>query len=138
MRLESRRLPPYLFTCDVTHSLSVESHLQAIVLHFILSEIKISLSQILSIKFPHKGKKKKKRNKNRKKCPLSQGSRGRRTRRPRTSKSGLRHMFSSVVIPGAQVVFAAIRPNIYLCFVVYEPNKHLRDIHPSVFRTFMM
>ena len=29
MRLESRRLPPYLFTCDVTHSLSVESHLQA-------------------------------------------------------------------------------------------------------------
>ena len=37
MRLESRRLPPYLFTCDVTHSLSVESHLQAIVLHFILS-----------------------------------------------------------------------------------------------------
>ena len=42
MRLESRRLPPYLFTCDVTHSLSVESHLQAIVLHF-----------ILSIKFPH-------------------------------------------------------------------------------------
>ena len=54
------------------------------------------------------------------------------------SKSGLRHMFSSVVIPGAQVVFAAIRPNIYLCFVVYEPKKHLRDIHPSVFRTFMM
>ena len=42
MRLESRRLPPYLLTCDVTHSLSVESHLQAIVLHF-----------ILSIKFPH-------------------------------------------------------------------------------------
>ena len=42
MRLKSRRLPPYLFTCDVTHSLSVESHLQAIVLHF-----------ILSIKFPH-------------------------------------------------------------------------------------
>ena len=42
LRLESRRLPPYLFTCDVTHSLSVESHLQAIVLHF-----------ILSIKFPH-------------------------------------------------------------------------------------
>ena len=42
MPLESRRLPPYLFTCDVTHSLSVESHLQAIVLHF-----------ILSIKFPH-------------------------------------------------------------------------------------
>ena len=42
MRLELRRLPPYLFTCDVTHSLSVESHLQAIVLHF-----------ILSIKFPH-------------------------------------------------------------------------------------
>ena len=37
MRLESRRLSPYLFTCDVTHSLSVESHLQAIVLHFILS-----------------------------------------------------------------------------------------------------
>ena len=37
MRLESRRLPPYLFTCDITHSLSVESHLQAIVLHFILS-----------------------------------------------------------------------------------------------------
>ena len=37
MRLESRRLPPHLFTCDVTHSLSVESHLQAIVLHFILS-----------------------------------------------------------------------------------------------------
>ena len=37
MRLESRRLPPYLFTCDVTHSLSVESHVQAIVLHFILS-----------------------------------------------------------------------------------------------------
>ena len=46
--------------------------------------------------------------------------------------------FSSVVIPGAQVVFAAIRPNIYLCYVVYEPKKHLRDIHPSVFRTFMM
>ena len=49
MRLESRRLPPYLFTCDVTHSFSVESHsfsveshLQAIILHF-----------ILSIKFPH-------------------------------------------------------------------------------------
>ena len=35
MRLESRRLSPYLFTCDVTHSLSVESHLQAFVLHFI-------------------------------------------------------------------------------------------------------
>ena len=46
--------------------------------------------------------------------------------------------FSSVVNPGAQVVFAAIRPNIYMCFVVYEPKKHLRDIHPSVFRTFMM
>ena len=77
-------------------------------------------------------------NKNRKKCHLSQGSRGRRTRHPGTSKSGLRHMFSSVVIPGAQVVFAAIRPNIYLCFVVYEPKKHLRDIHPCVFHTFMM
>ena len=37
MRLESRRLSPYLFTCDVTHSLSVESHIQAIILHFILS-----------------------------------------------------------------------------------------------------
>ena len=35
MRFEWQRLPPYLFTCDVTHSLSVESHLQAIVLHFI-------------------------------------------------------------------------------------------------------
>ena len=39
MRLESRSSSPYLFTCDVTHSLSVESHLQAIVLHFILSII---------------------------------------------------------------------------------------------------
>ena len=77
MRLESRRLSPYLFTCDVTHSLSVESHLQAFVLHF-----------ILSIKFAEK----KKEIKTEKKCHLSQGSRGRRTRRPGTSKSGLRHM----------------------------------------------
>ena len=30
----------------------------------------------------------------------------------------------------AQVVFTAIRPNIYLCFVVYEPK-----IHPSVLCT---
>ena len=76
---------------------------------------------------------KKERNKNRKKCPLSQGSRGRRTRRPRTSKSGLRHMFSLVVIPGAQVVFAAIRPNIYLCFVVYEPKKSILETSIRVY-----
>ena len=50
MRFESRRLSPYLFTCDVTHSLSVESHLQAFVLHF-----------ILSIKFAEKKKRKKKK-----------------------------------------------------------------------------
>ena len=62
----------------------------------------------------------------------------RRTRRPGRVNQGSDTCFSLVVIPGAQVIFAAIRPNIYLCFVVYEPKKHLRDIHPSVFRTFMM
>ena len=110
MRFESRRLSPYLFTCDVTHSLSVESHLQAFVLHF-----------ILSIKFAER----KKRNKKRKRCHLSQGSRGRRTRRPGTSKSGLRHRVFLSGDSRVQVVFTAILPNIYLCFFVYEPKSIL-------------
>ena len=69
---------------------------------------------------------------------MSLGSHGRRTRRPGTSKSGLRHMVFLSGDSRGTSCFAAIRPNIYLCFVVYEPKKHLRDIHPSVFRTFMM
>ena len=108
MRLESRRLSPYLFTCDVTHSLSVKSHLQAFVLHF-----------ILSIKFAEK----KKRNKNRKNVICHRDLADAGPGVPGRVNLGSDTWFSSVVIPGAQVVFAAIRPNIYLCFVVYEP-KH--------------
>ena len=97
MRLESRRLSPYLFTCDVTHSLSVESHLQAFVLNF-----------ILSIKFAEK-----KRNKNRKNVICQRDLVDAGPGVPGQVNLGSDTWFSSVVIPGAQVVFAEIRPNIF-------------------------